>query len=391
MKKGFICLVVLLSYSVVPLSKGQILNYTNGFEGKSNGYAITNDAEWSTANAIATVTNLDYSAKLNTAYMGTPLSGTHSGVLSFSDGVLTNSTSGGSFASFTIDTMVLPSFMQDIVADTAISNSGCSLCFTTNGAVALYHGMNLDNSYPFPPAANVWSTLAGMSVTSGKWVRLTLNFDCNAVSGYYTAFQIRMDGVLLTSSHAYKDNATFTEENKGGSWFLTTSSGSAAMANKLNRLVLSGTGMIDDLAITSSDVPAYITSSHQIPYNWFLVTGVTNDSSSSAMAAAESDSADADGDGMPNWAEYFAGTEPTNSTSRLIIVSQTISNGVPIIQWLGSANALADYTIAASTNLTNVGGWSNVAVKAKAGGTNTYVLTGAPAVSPGFFRVSVIK
>ena len=132
-----------------------------------------------------------------------------------------------------------------------------------------------------------------------------------------------------------------------------------------------------------------ITATHSIPYNWFVYKGVTNDTSVGAMTAAEADQADADGDGMWNWQEYVAGTEPTNETSKLVIISQTMSNNYPVIQWVGGANPLADYTIAATTNLTS--SWTNLALYAKGNVTNSYYVTNVPAISPGFLRITIAQ
>jgi hypothetical protein len=392
MKNGCIGLVAAIFAYSTSLVLGASLPYSNSFEAYPDGYAITNDADWTSAGAITSITNVNYlgTAALNTAYMGAPLSDTHDKVLSFENAPLTNNYSSSSVEStVAIDTMIRPNISDELKYDSAVSNSHFSIAFLTNG-VAVWHGVQ---TAPRVVDYQQWSILNASStpVSTGKWCRLTitLNYQGAPDDGfgvYNPMFQVKIDGQALTSPYGH-EIADFTSPTNG-SWL---SMAPSTLPTFISALVLNGSGMIDDLNVQPSAPVDYVTSTYGIPYNWFIVTGVTNDTSSNAMAAAESGTADADSDGMPNWAEYLAGTEPTNSDSRLVIVSQTISNGVPTLQWLGSANALADYTIAASTNLTDPSGWSNIAVSAKTDGTNTLVLSGAPAGSLGFFRVTVVK
>jgi hypothetical protein len=147
--------------------------------------------------------------------------------------------------------------------------------------------------------------------------------------------------------------------------------------------------MIDDLTINTNAVAGGLTASNQVPYGWMLAMGVTNDVSDEAMAAAEY--ADTDGDGMLSWQEYIAGTHPTNEASKLMIISQVISNGIPRIRWLSSTAALAPYRVDSTTNLIG-NNWTNEAynISSDGSGTNELVLP-QPVSSPSFYRVQIVQ
>jgi hypothetical protein len=99
--------------------------------------------------------------------------------------------------------------------------------------------------------------------------------------------------------------------------------------------------------------------------------------------------ADEDGDGAPTWSEFYAGTQPTNLASTLKIVSLTYSNGLPLLKWIGSSNALAPYAVQWSSNLMSIGNWTpatnNLPITQ---GTNETSLP-LPVSNPAFLQVIV--
>lgn len=389
MKKGLFGLSMTILAGLTSMSYGQAtLPYTNDFESYSSGSAITSDVNWVSSSAVTVITNLDYlnGPNMNTPYMGAPLVGTHSKVLSFSDAPLTN-LYNNSDTFIAIDTMIRPTVAQDLTYDNSVSQSQFSVSFVTNG-VAIWHGMQNSPTYGADYAS--WFVLnGGTPVSSGKWVRLTITLNYQALptdgfGSYNAMFQVKLDGQALTSpeGHVDADMGSAT----GGSWMLMAPN---SAPTKINNLTLNGSGMMDDLVVGTASVPDYVTDNRKIPFNWLELAGlVTNGSSSATINAAETDLADADGDGMANWQEYFAGTQPTNPASALLILEETVNNGLTTIKWLGTTNALAPYSIALSTNLSAWSTISNNIVRIE--GTNTLV---APptALSPAFYRVQVIK
>lgn len=389
MKKLFSIALAVTSMSY--LAQAQVntnLPYSIDFESLS---ALTNDASWTQASTATTViTNIgDYrnGATLNTAYMGTPMSGTHAKVLSFADAPITNSYTNGT-AYITMDAMIRPSIAQDLVYNAAVSNSHFSVSFMTNG-IALWHGSQSVAGTYGADSAN-WFTETSISISSSKWVRMTISLNYKGApmdigdSLYNAMFQVKVDGIPLTApeGHVIADMLSATN----GSWFLMAPT--TYVPTTISMLTLDGSGMLDDLMVNTVDVPDYVTQNRHIPYNWMVLSGVTNDTSSGAMSVAEGDSADADGDGSPNWMEYYAGTQPTNPASCLVIVNQALTNGAVTLKWLGTSAALAPYSIALSTNLT---AWTTITNNlVRLDGTNTLVAPSI-AVSPAFYRVQVIK
>jgi hypothetical protein len=60
---------------------------------------------------------------------------------------------------------------------------------------------------------------------------------------------------------------------------------------------------------------------------------------------------DTDGDGMPDYAEFIAGTNPTNATSKLVFLPAINTNGLVKLQWPAIPGRI--YQVQTSTNLDN--------------------------------------
>lgn len=397
MKNRLFGIMVMTAVGLTCMAYGQAsLPYSNDFEGYSAGSSITNDSNWAASSAVvAIITNITYlnTVAMNTPYMGSPIEGgAHAQVLGFDTGSssLTNSYSDAN-AHVIIDTMIQPALSPELIYSDAITQSQFSISFPTNG-VAVWHGMQSGSTYGADYAA--WFTLSNSAtpVPNGKWVRLTVAINYNASpndgENFNAMFQVLLDGKPLTSpeGHVIANMGSAT----GGSWMLTARQ---TPPTQISKMILSGTGMMDDLTLAAgTEVPATVTANHGIPYNWLTYMGVvTNGSSSNTMAAAAIDSADFDGDGMPNWQEYFAGTEPTNALSKLVIISQSVdATGKATIKWLNAAHPLANYSIAMATNLDYSTIWQAISnnIASQAGGTNTLTASG-PSNTPAFFRVLV--
>jgi len=90
-----------------------------------------------------------------------------------------------------------------------------------------------------------------------------------------------------------------------------------------------------------------------VPYAWLDGFGLSAGGDYEAVALA-----DTDGDGYPAWAEYVAGTDPTDDASVLRALI-SVQDGVPSVTWepdLGSARA---YTVEGKALLT--GNWQSPA------------------------------
>lgn len=132
-------------------------------------------------------------------------------------------------------------------------------------------------------------------------------------------------------------------------------------------------------------------ASNGVPYKW-LVDHNVGTNNYPLMTWDELSVDDPDKDGMFNWQEWVAGTEPTDSNSLLKVLSQVISNGLPVITWLSSTNTLngAPYRMQSSSNLLDGAGWAVITnIPADVAGTNTLIVTPAPLTTPTFFRVSI--
>ena len=129
-----------------------------------------------------------------------------------------------------------------------------------------------------------------------------------------------------------------------------------------------------------------LTTNTATPQWWLAQYNWTND----FEAAATNDT---DGDGMPAWAEYVAGTDPTNGDSRLSVVA--ISNAIPpsatniVVQWLSVSNKT--YRLERSTNLVSTPPFDfNVRTNIPATPPlNTETDTTATGQGPYFYRIGV--
>ncbi len=82
-------------------------------------------------------------------------------------------------------------------------------------------------------------------------------------------------------------------------------------------------------ATTSSGVAFSV----DIPYSWLEDNGlVASGSDAAAHEAALASTADADSDGLPNWAEYVCGTDPTDPGDKLT-VSIAMEDGQPVVTY----------------------------------------------------------
>ena len=122
----------------------------------------------------------------------------------------------------------------------------------------------------------------------------------------------------------------------------------------------------------------YQTPASAISYAWEQQYGLPTDGTA--------DNADADGDGMSNFAEWKAGTIPTDSTSVLKVASPTNSVSGVVVTWQSVSGVT--YYLQRSGDLT--GGFSSIVsnLTGQAGNTS-YTDTTATNSGPYFFRIGV--
>ena len=363
--------------------------FTNSYEALATGTSILFNASagsWTSAatEATAFVTNIPYSAPSK----GYPLPGEeHNKVVAFASdsGTIQNDFTNVPKNYVWIDTMILPMTVDELPQ--SVTNSQLAVCFLTNGATmfpCIYHGAFADPEQVWAVQAetNRWSIFSNVPVQTGKWVRLTIEMHYNDFDFSMPVLSARINGVPLSNGFGF---ATTNMDLQTGSWFRC----STATTLELRSLVLSGSGMIDDLLVSQSE-PAFLTTvaSNGIPYEWLAANGLgTNDHPAESWDTLAS--GDWDADGRTTFEEWISGTEPNNSNSLLKIVSQTISGSTVSVQWLSSTSTLnhVGYTFDLSTNL--LGSWHGFTnIPATVQGTNI-LSTPAPSLSPAFFRVAV--
>lgn len=110
-------------------------------------------------------------------------------------------------------------------------------------------------------------------------------------------------------------------------------------------------------AHVTDDGTAYATfaenrTSRGTPEWWLAAHGLTNN------APAVEEATDLDEDGAPAWSEFFAGTDPAAGSSVLEIAELRLTNGVLILRWPSTTNAiLLPYAVERAAALPPIGSW----------------------------------
>lgn len=386
MKKCFPVIVSVLCVAASVSMAQKAVPYQDTYETYAVGSNLVGSV-WNgdTNTSLAVVTNVTSTAPS----VGYPVpAAAHTKVMAFSEGTITNEFNGTSLTLVAIDTLIKPVFAEPPAGSqmAAVSNSQLSLYVDTNGFLNVFHGLISEGTPLEQPTTFAWATLSnGVSaITSGQWARLTVTVKYS-LSG--AMFKVGLNGQTLTSAQAFVNPDT-EASTLGGSWFVAAKW--APGAAQLNRVVLSGSGMMDDMVVATNEIsfsPGGLYATNGTSIAWMQSSGLTTNGTYPTWDDVAL--ADQDGDGASTWAEYYAGTAPTNNTSKLVIVSATYSNGFPILKWIGTTNARAPYIIQWSSNLMSVLAWTNSPVSlTQSEGTNEVTLP-TPPVTPSFLRVTV--
>ena len=380
MKKYYGAIVsVLWTATSVSMAQNPV-PYADTYESYATGSNLVGTV-WQGAGAMAVVSNGAPTPTQSKVDYPVPAAD-HYKVMAFSDGTITNEFDGTSLTLVALDTMIKPVFSEPPTGDqmTAVSNSQVSIYIGTNGLVNLWHGTGAGWS---PASGKTWSEYSQISLTSGTWVRLTLTIKylSDPDSGNVTMIKPTINGQDLTNSLGWSTFDPSAAPN-GGAWLKTANNDT-----QFHRVVLSGSGMLDDMVVATNDIAFNVmVASNGAPIAWMQAQGLTTNVDYPTWDTVAM--GDQDNDGVATWAEYFAGTAPTNETSKLIIVSATYSNGAPILKWLGTTNALNQYLIQWSSNLMSVSSWMTATNLPQTEGTNTVTLP-APTGDKAFIRVNV--
>jgi hypothetical protein len=221
-----------------------------------------------------------------------------------------------------------------------------ALYASTNGHLVLWHRL-------LPQRTNTWTQL-DRTVETGRWYRLTVVMDYATVDPLYSSryFQMDLDGVTVSNALAFTLNNG--SGATGGTWFAAASD-----APLLRRLKMAGEGYVDDLVIGTRN-PHHRLAPRGTPDWWLQQYGLTN------MAAAIMEEEDRDNDGQSAWAEFVAGTDPTNPASVFRFTALPgMTGSVQPVSF--SSVPGRRYRVFVATNLVG-GGWSEGLLSGSANG-----------------------
>jgi hypothetical protein len=241
------------------------------------------------------------------------------------------------------------------------------------------------NSVPLmtPVAVSPAMPVAGQPVTFSVSVS---DVDGAQTNGSPLGFRAQIEW-FVNNYNTGKGTPTFTTNDTGAGWtnFTYTFPSGGVYTVRAEVMDAWQARSWRELSVTVTNLMA----TNGTPVSWMLNRGLALDGTYTTWDALAL--GDQDHDGVPTWAEYFAGTNPNNATSRLCIVSGAFSNGFPILKWFGTTNAQNGYTVQWTSNLLNGMGWMSVTGNLpRLEGTNAITLPEAP-FAPVYLRVTVPK
>lgn len=177
-----------------------------------------------------------------------------------------------------------------------------------------------------------WS-LAGMEPVCGATNYLELTVTNDAVltwqwtTNYWLAAQGGVGGTVVLNNGWISAGSNATLTATAHPYFHFTN-WTGVLTSIANPLVLT----MDEPKIVIANFAAVVTETNRTPHWWLAEHGLTNNFELDAQG-------DADGDGVPNWAEYIAGTNPTNGASVLKMLSVELLHGTNYITQIATNKA----------------------------------------------------
>jgi len=344
---------------------GQLsLSYTNTFETNNVGDDIANTWGWGVAdaatNAAIVISSSDHTNHYS-PYLPTDTPRTK--VLDIA-GTVSNFFVPSTPDFVYIDVCIKPQFRDSPPFDQVTPAPQVAVYVNANSNLVFYH--TYYNDQTFYDFHQTWSTNDSAHILSNEWVRLTFEIaydhytDPAGYPGNYfgdSFYRVRInDGACFTNdlSYSFED----VSGNPGGagsdrSWFMCADNTSDNQKNhKLDSFTVSGFAQMDDFYAATNNSPYQATgtsdyTTNGTPHHW--LDSLTNYYGGDYVAA---DNGDKDGDGVPNWQEYWAGTNPQDSNSYFKVVSVVSNTTSFTVKWMGGTNDTNPYwVIYRTTNL----------------------------------------
>ena len=231
-------------------------------------------------------------------------------------------------------------------------------------------------------AGSLRTTLSPRLLADGDWIRASFAFDCATDPSGAAWCQVRLDGEPCVTDAGVRSPA---DPRAPGSWYRTLDG--AAAPGRVSRLVLRGSGAVDDVALYDAAgafefwKPAATTNG--VPCVWLAGQGLP-----------WNPAADADGDTFDDRTEYLVGTDPWNERSGdafRIVEAGFDGSGRYALRFLGRADR-ATFDVCTNVDLSAPeGSWGSADGEIVPAGPGTNLWTQAEAPADGesvrFFRV----
>jgi Subtilase family/Bacterial TSP3 repeat len=285
-------------------------------------------------------------------------------------------------------------------------------CDATTGFEILQLGVST-NSSTSPFALGAQADYAGE--TTAGWTQTSVVLDAFVgqtiqVVWYYGGFDIGsppagwlVDDVSITGVTAGSGGTITITKNLGqGTWSLTgpiSQTGSAPSATIANAPPGPYTVQFSDVAFyqTPLDQSNTLTNNGTLTFTGFYDFIDANHNGISdaweryyfgSVTTNRTQYTDTDGDGMSDYAEFIAGTDPTNAASKLVFLSATLqTNKLVQLQWAAIPSRL--YQVLTTPASNNLSSWSPISVWLQAAGSPmSFTITNA-SQDPRFYRVQV--
>jgi hypothetical protein len=261
----------------------------------------------------------------------------------------------------------------------------------------------MTNSVSDPIALTTYSGDA-----SGGWIEESLDLSAYMGNTVYIIWEYQLlsmesatrpgwlvDDVSIVISNATTGAITVTNNLSQAQWTLSgaQSTNGAGLSTTLSNLA-AGTYIIQWTAVTDYDAPSAQTNTlaaggaltftglYTMPdVNGNGISDLWEKRYFGSVSASHSAAVDSDHDGMSDYAEFIAGTNPTNAASVFAVDAVTSGSAIQL-EWTLAANR--SYRVAGSTNIVD---WTPVS--AWLYNTNRYTITPSRSGPPTFYRIEV--